>query len=80
MFKVPIVRRGSAASSYCPHCQDKNVRRAHRINLFEKSLGKLLSLHPYRCETCDGRYYILGRRRTPLQDRRGSPSNSPQPL
>jgi hypothetical protein len=78
MSKVPIVRRGTPESKFCPFCYAPRVRRTHRINLFERSLGRLLSLHPYRCEACDGRYYIRGARRTPRAHVHESHSGSPQ--
>jgi predicted RNA-binding Zn-ribbon protein involved in translation (DUF1610 family) len=66
----------SAKSHYCPHCGSKAVRRSRRKNLFEKTVCRLLFLNPYRCERCDGRYFVLGRR-TPLTHAEASPSASP---
>lgn len=64
MLRVPIIPRPAGQQSkYCPYCHSDDVRRSHRQGILEKSLGRVLSLYPYRCEACDGRYFILGRRK-----------------
>lgn len=75
-MKIQIGTSGEARP--CPYCESENVRRSRRQGLFEKSLGRLLFLHPYRCEACDARYFILGARRTRREHRHGNHSSSPQ--
>jgi transposase-like protein len=80
MKEPSAIRFGmSPSSNYCPHCGSTLVRRSRRKSFFEKSLGKALLLNPYRCKRCDGRYFVLGRR-TAVQHRGATPSNSPQTL
>jgi DNA-directed RNA polymerase subunit RPC12/RpoP len=45
----------------CPYCESERVRRSRRSGALEKSLGRILFLYPYRCEACDGRYFMFGR-------------------
>jgi hypothetical protein len=83
MWKTLSVRLGmSPKSKYCPHCESTAVHRSRRRNFFEKTLCRVLLLSPYRCERCDGRYFVLGRRTALAQPATpaASPSNSPQTL
>jgi hypothetical protein len=74
------VRLGlSSKANCCPHCESTAVHRSRRKNFFERSLCRLLFLYPYRCQRCDGRYFVWGRRTT-LPQPETTPSDSPQTL
>jgi len=49
----------------CPICQSHNVARSMRRGALDYLVVPLLLLRPYRCLSCDNRYYgwILSRRR-----------------
>lgn len=40
---------------WCWRCGSGHIRRAHRQNIMERILS--LAILPYRCETCDLRFY-----------------------
>jgi hypothetical protein len=40
----------------CPSCNSTDVRRSHRVTLFEKVLS-VLSLWPFRCMACNHRFW-----------------------
>jgi hypothetical protein len=43
--------------SHCPNCANVAVRRSRRKGLLERTLYAAVFLTPYRCETCDERYF-----------------------
>jgi predicted Zn-ribbon and HTH transcriptional regulator len=44
-------------SSVCPNCASHNIRRSRRKGLLERTLYAALFVNPYRCKTCDERYF-----------------------
>jgi hypothetical protein len=46
-------------SSHCPNCASRAIRRSRKKGLLERTLLAALFVNPYRCETCDERYYRL---------------------
>jgi transposase-like protein len=46
-------------SILCPNCASHETRRSRRKGLMERTLFAALFVHPYRCESCDQRYYRL---------------------
>jgi hypothetical protein len=53
----------------CPVCKSKNVARSMRRGALESLVLPLLLLRPFRCQSCDNRYYglFLSRRRVSRQ-------------
>jgi hypothetical protein len=41
----------------CPICKSKDVRRSMRRGKLESLVLPFLLLRPFRCESCDHRYY-----------------------
>jgi hypothetical protein len=41
----------------CPNCRCDNVTRSHRRPIEKLFLG-LLKISPYRCQSCDTRFYL----------------------
>jgi len=41
----------------CPKCQSKRIRRSKRRSIFERILLGLMFVRPYRCDTCDHRFF-----------------------
>ena len=41
----------------CPFCEGTNLRRSRRRNLFERVVLRLVSARPYRCLSCNRRFY-----------------------
>jgi len=41
----------------CPACGSVHVRRSGRKNILERRILPVLSIHPYRCDECDTRFY-----------------------
>ena len=80
MLGMPVYLATGKRAKECPYCQSEAVRRSRRKNLFEDTVCRVVFLSPYRCEKCDGRYFLLGQRRPPLETGQTSPSSSPQAL
>jgi hypothetical protein len=78
MFSLPKIRFGAVHSvNDCPSCENSSIYRSHRHGTFETILGKILLLYPYRCQSCDQRFYIFGQRRVPGLHPKPEPSGSP---
>lgn len=45
--------------SLCPRCASSVVHRSRRKGLLERTLFAALFVNPYRCESCDERYFRL---------------------
>jgi hypothetical protein len=41
----------------CPVCKSNNVRRSMRRGVLESLVLRLLLLRPFRCDSCNNRYY-----------------------
>ena len=41
----------------CPSCGSQRVYRSRRRGVAERMLFRLLLVRPYRCESCDVRFY-----------------------
>ncbi len=46
-------------SILCPSCASHAIRRSRRKGLLERTLLAAFFVNPYRCESCDERYYRL---------------------
>jgi hypothetical protein len=62
-------------------CHSKVVRKSRRWGLVEKAILPFLGLRPYRCETCNTRYFglffaVRDREGTSRDRLRGAPPNS----
>jgi predicted RNA-binding Zn-ribbon protein involved in translation (DUF1610 family) len=44
-------------SSLCPNCASHAIRRSRKKGLLERTLLAALFVNPYRCESCDQRYF-----------------------
>ena len=44
----------------CPSCGSESVRRSYRVGLVEKLFYRLIGLRPYRCTTCEARFFDRG--------------------
>jgi predicted Zn-ribbon and HTH transcriptional regulator len=53
----------------CPICNSKNVARSRRRGVLDFLVLPLLLLRPFRCQSCDNRYYglFLSKRRVSRQ-------------
>lgn len=47
-----------ARKTLCPRCGSSWVCRAYRIGLIERHLLRAFSFSPYRCDSCDRRFYL----------------------
>ena len=60
-FNLRIKRSEREVSSSqvhnCPHCGSANLRRSRKRNVIENLLSRLFSLQPYRCDSCDVRFW-----------------------
>jgi transposase-like protein len=71
-FRLGMMGRGA----HCPSCSSSKIHRSRRNGLVERSLLKVLAVHPYRCEECDERYLSFGHRRKPLDQPKTLPSET----
>jgi hypothetical protein len=44
-------------SSLCPNCASHTYHRTRRKGLLERILHSVFFISPYRCNTCDERYF-----------------------
>jgi predicted Zn-ribbon and HTH transcriptional regulator len=44
-------------SMNCPVCQSQRIRRSRRRGVLESRLLALLFIHPFRCLSCDHRFF-----------------------
>jgi hypothetical protein len=44
----------------CPLCQSNNIIRSKRRGLLESVFFKLIHVRPYRCQSCDWRFFRRG--------------------
>lgn len=54
---------------HCPLCKSKHIGRSRRRGFIEAMLFKLANVRPYRCQSCDLRFFrwvAIHRRSTPL--------------
>jgi hypothetical protein len=54
---------------HCPLCKSKYIGRSRRRGFIESMLFKLVNVRPYRCQSCDLRFFrwaAIRRRTTPL--------------
>lgn len=66
MWKVAGIRIVTGEdAAHCPSCSGSKLRRTHRIGMLEKTLSKILALHPYRCNECDDRFFRIRTYREP---------------
>jgi hypothetical protein len=49
----------------CPKCQSKNIRKSKRRGLLESVVSTVAQMRPYRCLSCDSRFF---RRPIPPRD------------
>lgn len=42
---------------HCPSCQGTNITKSKRKGLFESIVFKLIDIRPYRCLSCDLRFF-----------------------
>jgi hypothetical protein len=43
--------------NHCPLCQSKNVSKSQRRGVLESVVFKLIHVRPYRCLSCDFRFF-----------------------
>jgi hypothetical protein len=43
--------------NHCPWCQSLNINRSQRRGVLESVVFKLIHVRPYRCLSCDGRFF-----------------------
>lgn len=43
----------------CPHCGSREVHRSRARGIIERHILQAFRFHPYRCESCDSRFYLL---------------------
>ncbi len=41
----------------CPRCKSQQIHQSRRKGIVERKLLTLLFLRPFRCESCDFRFY-----------------------
>lgn len=41
----------------CPQCHSKRIRRSKRKGIIERRILAMLSVRPYRCGSCDLRFF-----------------------
>lgn len=51
--------RSRVKPHFCPKCQSGATQRSKRRGLFELTLMGLLPVRPFRCRSCDWRFYGL---------------------
>jgi transposase-like protein len=54
----------AAGMPVCPNCAGRNVRASHAIR-FEDKLRGMFHFTPYRCRTCQNRFYSRPRPAAP---------------
>jgi len=42
---------------HCPLCQTANIRKSRRRGLLESVVFTLIRVRPYRCQSCDSRFF-----------------------
>lgn len=42
----------------CPKCGSTHIRRSQRRGFVERWLSLLLGYFPFRCDTCERRFYL----------------------
>ena len=42
---------------HCPQCQSKNISKSKRRGLLESVVYRLIHVRPYRCQSCDLRFF-----------------------
>ena len=57
--KLRSVRMANSQRGKCPKCGSRYRSRAHWHGRLERLLLKVFHFRPYRCFTCDARYYDL---------------------
>jgi transposase-like protein len=45
----------------CPLCQSENISKSKRRGLLESLVFTLIHVRPYRCQSCDLRFFRRGR-------------------
>lgn len=45
------------AELFCPRCGSERLHRSHRDNAFERYILPLVGLMPFRCESCNQRFF-----------------------
>jgi len=41
----------------CPRCQSERIRRSRRKGIIERRILAMLFVRPFRCESCDLRFF-----------------------
>ena len=41
----------------CPNCGSRQISKSHRRSFYERYLLALFRVRPYRCDSCDERFY-----------------------
>jgi transposase-like protein len=62
---------------HCPLCQSTNIRKSRRRGLLESVVFTLIRVRPYRCQSCDSRFF---RWAVPRGRSAFSPSHSKYPV
>ena len=47
----------------CPRCQTADLHRSQMRGLIERGILRAIGFRAYRCDSCDHRFYSLGRAR-----------------
>jgi DNA-directed RNA polymerase subunit RPC12/RpoP len=54
------------AELFCPRCGSEQLHRSHRDNAFERYFLTLIGVLPYRCESCNERFFSRKKLRVPV--------------
>ena len=52
-YNTPV----KVAEVFCPRCGSETLHRSHREGFYERVVMKLVGVRPYRCESCNERFY-----------------------
>src|SRR4029077_12923350 len=56
-WALPAASESMQMPNHCPSCQSTNISRSKRRGLFESIVFKLIHVRPYRCLSCDSRFF-----------------------
>jgi hypothetical protein len=47
------------SESACPMCRSQRVAPSRFQGILESIIWKFLDIHPFRCDTCNSRFYLF---------------------
>jgi transposase-like protein len=51
-------RHGCSGKTACPRCGSSWIGRSYRSGLIERHVLRAFGFSPYRCDSCDRRFYL----------------------